>query len=88
MSKPSLSALERLKSQKAKLEARIHAVEARTKQSQRKQDTRRKILIGSYYFDKATKENKLDEIKHLMDKYLTRDSDRKLFNLSVKKATK
>lgn len=73
--------LEKLKRQKSIIEARIQKVESRHKQKERKFDTRRKILIGSYYLDKAIKENKLDEIKNLMDKYLTRDSDRKLFDL-------
>ncbi len=84
MSTISKSTLERLKEQRAKIEARIQAVENRSKHAQRKQDTRRKILIGSYYFDKAIKDNKLEDIKKLMDDYLTRDSDRKLFELSLK----
>lgn len=84
MSTLSKSTLERLKEQRAKIEARIQAAENRNKHTQRKQDTRRKILIGSYYFDKAIKENKLEDIKKLMDDYLTRDSDRKLFELSLK----
>ncbi len=79
-----LSHVEKLKAQRAKIEARIQAAEARGKQAQRKQDTRRKILIGSYYLDQAIKENKFDAIKKLMDDYLTRDSDRKLFELPVK----
>ncbi len=83
MTKTSQSTLERLKEQRAKLEARIQAAEARTKQANRKQDTRRKILVGSYYLDKAIKENKFDTLKELMGQYLTRDSDRKLFELSV-----
>ncbi len=83
MSNIPKSTLDRLKEQRAKIEARIQAAEARTKQADRKQDTRRKILIGSYYLDQALKENKLDEIKKLMDEYLTRDSDRKLFELSL-----
>lgn len=76
--------LDRLKAKQTKLAARIQALEARTKVSQRKQDTRRKILIGSYYLDHARKNNKMHEIEKLMDHYLTRDSDRKLFNLSLK----
>ena len=80
----TISRLEKLKAQRAKLEARIQAAESRNKQAERKQDTRRKILIGSYYFDKAQKENNLEDIKKLMDSYLTRDSDRKLFELSLK----
>jgi large subunit ribosomal protein L7/L12 len=76
--------LEKLKQQKAILEARIQAAEARMKQGQRKKDTRRKILIGSYYLDKAMAENTLPQLKVLMDKYLSRESDRKLFDLPLK----
>ncbi len=79
-----LSHLEKLKAQRAKIEARIQAAESRTKQAQRKQDTRRKILVGSYYLDQAQKENNFNEIKKLMNDYLTRDSDRKLFELPLK----
>lgn len=78
----SLSALEKLKAQRAKLEARIQAAEARSKSAERKQETRRKILVGSYYLDKAREEGKLNELKHRMADYLTRDSDRKLFDVS------
>lgn len=74
--------LEKLKAQRAKLEARIQAAEARLKGSERKQDTRRKILVGSYYLDKAHQEGTLDELKKIMEAYLIRDSDRKLFNLN------
>ena len=76
--------LQKLKDKKAKLEARIQGIEAREKVKERKQDTRRKILIGSYYLDQANKNDSMDEIKKLMDKYLVRDSDRKLFNLNSK----
>lgn len=76
--------LEKLKGQKAKIEARIQGAEARAKVKTRKQDTRRKILIGAYYLDKARENNSMDEINKLMDKYLSRDSDRKLFDLTPK----
>lgn len=75
--------LARLKEQREKLNARIQATEARLKTSDRKRDTRRKILLGSYYFDKAIKENTMNEVKAIMDKFLTRDSDRVLFDLST-----
>lgn len=81
MSKATQSQLEKLKAQQAKLAARIQAVEARAKVSERKQETRRKILVGSYYLDDAIKHNRLDEIKKIMATYLTRESDRKLFDL-------
>ena len=76
------SRLKRLKEQRDKINARIQAAEAREKTNERKTDTRIKILIGSYYLDQAKENNQLGEIKKLMEKYLTRPSDRKLFDLT------
>lgn len=73
--------LEKLKKQKEVLNTRIQQIESRAKQKERKLDTRKKILVGSYYLDEAIKNNKMAEIKTIMDKFLTRDSDRKLFDL-------
>lgn len=78
---PKSDYLEKLKTQRAKLEARIQAAEARSKASERKQDTRRKILIGSYYLEHAQKNNDMETLKHIMADYLTRPTDRKLFDL-------
>lgn len=72
-------ALEKLKAQRDKLNIKIQAVEARSKVSERKKETRRKILVGSYYLDQARKDDKMEEIKKIMAGYLTRESDRKLF---------
>lgn len=83
MSKQSKQTLEKLKEQRDKLNARIQQKEARLKSSERKMDTRKKILIGSYFLDNAIKENKIDEIKSLMNKYLKRNSDRSLFDLEL-----
>ena len=83
MSKLSKQQLEKLKEQRDKLNARIQQKEARLKSSERKIETRKKILIGSYFLDSAIKENKLDEIKSFMDKYLKRNSDRSLFDLEL-----
>jgi hypothetical protein len=83
MTKESKHILERLKEQREKINARIQATEARLKNSERKKDTRRKILVGSYYLDKATKDNTIDEIKKALDKFLTRNSDRILFDLKL-----
>ncbi len=80
------SYLEKLKAQRAKLEARIQAAEARSKTSQRKQETRRKILVGSYYLDQAQGSEQQAALRQLMDGYLKRDSDRTLFNLPTLKA--
>jgi hypothetical protein len=77
--------LEKLK----QLKARKQAIEAREKSKQkeqeRKDDTRRKILLGSYLIKKmqenaANKEKILAEISE----YLVEDRDRKLFDLPSK----
>ena len=82
--KNKLSVIEKLRKQKSAIEARIQAAEARLKNTNRKQETRRKILVGSYYLDKAIKENAMENLKIAMCEYLTRESDRKLFGFSEK----
>jgi hypothetical protein len=81
MSEPIVSKIEKLKTQQEKLKARIQLMESRAKESERKKDTRRKILLGSYYLEQAREKNQFDEIKQIMDRFLTRDSDRILFDL-------
>ena len=75
--------IEKLKLRRAQLDARIQKIEATQKVKERKQDTRRKILVGAYYLDKAKKENRMDEIKHAMEEFLSRESDRLLFDLDT-----
>jgi hypothetical protein len=72
-----------LKIKHAQLTAQIQALEAAEKTRERKRETRRKILIGAYYLDKAVKENSFDKIVKLMDGYLNRNSDRLLFDLPI-----
>lgn len=77
----SESKLEQLKKQQAALKARIQKVEAQTRDAEHKKDTRRKILLGAYYLDQAPSDGKIAHFKELLDPYLTRNSDRALFNL-------
>lgn len=79
--KNTKNTLDKLKAQRAKLNARIQAAEARTKTSQRKKETQRKILVGSYYLDQARRNNQMDDIKKIMATYLKRSTDRLLFDL-------
>ena len=74
--------LEKLK----QLKTRKQAIEAREKSKQneqeRKDNTRRKILLGSYLIKKMN-DNEANKEKILaeLNEYLTEDRDRKLFNL-------
>ena len=73
--------LDSLKKKRDIINARIRLITNREQSKERKNATRRKILIGSYYLDQANKNNSFDDVVKLMDSYLTRDSDRKVFNL-------
>lgn len=78
-----ISQIEKLKRQKEIIEARIQKAEARHKQRERKEDTRRKILLGAYYMDKLKNDGALESIKQELNNFLTRNSDRKLFDLPL-----
>jgi large subunit ribosomal protein L7/L12 len=75
------SQLATLKKKKEQLNARIQKLESLEKSRERKRDTRRKILIGAYFMDKATEEGFLDILFKQLDGYLKRNSDRELFCL-------
>lgn len=76
-----LERLKQLKAQKQAIEARERA---KQKEQDRKDDTRRKILLGSYLIKKM-ESNEANKQKILADlnEYLTEDRDRKLFGLST-----
>jgi hypothetical protein len=74
--------LDKWKEQREALNNRIQAAEARQRVSERKQDTRRKILVGAYYWDEAERNpEQRTQLLKIMADYLTRDSDRRLFGL-------
>lgn len=81
MATETLSKIEKLKAQQAKIAAQIQYIEAREKTTERKQETRRKILVGSYYLDKARSNQQFEDLQKSMNGYLKRNSDRKLFGL-------
>jgi hypothetical protein len=75
--------IELLKKKQAMIKAKIQTLQSADKSKERKMDTRKKILIGSYYYEKAKEANKLNEITVLMDGYLKRNFDRALFGLKL-----
>lgn len=79
---------ERLKQQEERLKqlkAQKQAIEAREKkkitEQQRKDDTRRKILLGSLALKKMENEENKIKILAELNEYLTEDRDKKLFGL-------
>ncbi|WP_180027441.1 mobilization protein [Acinetobacter sp. YH16056] len=75
---------ERLKQLKAQKQAAVARERSKQKELERKNDTRRKILIGSCML-KITEGDEQARAKLItqMDKYLTDERDRKLFNLPL-----
>ena len=72
---------ERLKQLKAQKQAVLAREKARQKAQDRKDDTRRKILLGSYLLKKMEDEAEKQKTLAGINEYLTEDRDRKLFNL-------
>lgn len=70
------------------LKAQKQAVEAREKkrlaEQQRKDDTRKKILLGSYLLKEMQNEVHKEKILAKLDTYLTENRDRILFGLDEK----
>lgn len=61
------------------LNARIQLIEARTSHQKRKEDTRKKIIVGALILDKHEKEGTLNELLAWLETKLNRNLDRKLF---------
>lgn len=71
--------LEQLKAKKQKIEAQKRATEQKRS---RKDDTRRKILIGAMFLEQMNKdEEKKASLLAALDKHLVRPDDRALFAL-------
>ncbi|MDQ3270611.1 MAG: mobilization protein [Pseudomonadota bacterium] len=71
--------LKQAKALKQKVEARKRVAEQKANRSQ---DTRRKILIGSLFMQRATVSDEAQKkLLALLDPYLTRTDDRALFDL-------
>ena len=77
--------LEKLLEQREKINARIQKARARETTQKRKEDTRRKILLGALVIemmDKGELDNEV--IMKRLEGFLTRDIDRKLFDFTLK----
>ncbi len=73
-----LEKLNQLKAQKQAIETRQ---KKKISEQQRKEETRKKILLGSYLLNKMKDETENKKILDELKEYLIEDRDRKLFNL-------
>lgn len=71
-----------LKKRRDQLNERIKRMEAREREKQRKQDTRRKIIAGALALEHLEKDDHFRAtMEMLLHEHVTRDPDRALFNL-------
>ena len=76
--------LEKLLQKQLRLNSRIKTVKTRNAYQERKNETRRKILVGAYILDKHRKEKTIYQLHKELDWFLTRSNDRILFGLHAK----
>lgn len=77
--------IDKLKKQKDQITARLQRAENLQAQQKRKNETRIKILVGATVLNAVESgEVKKERLTELLDKYLTTQRDRKLFNLTEK----
>jgi membrane protein involved in colicin uptake len=72
---------EKLKQLKVQRQAALARERAKEKEQARKDDTRRKILLGSYLLKKMEHEANKEKILAELNEYLIEERDRKLFGL-------
>lgn len=80
--------LEGLRKKQSQIEARIQMLQAKEQDQKRKEDTRRKILAGSYILDKYQKSGMTERLVTELDKFLFKKHDRELFGLPARETEK
>lgn len=74
--------LEQLLKKREQLNAQIQKVKTKEASQKRKEDTRRKILLGALMMEMMERgELDKNKIRKRLDSFLTRDIDRSLFDL-------
>jgi large subunit ribosomal protein L7/L12 len=87
MAKTAAERLADLEERRAKLNVEIQRVRAREKKQRQRDDTRRKILLGSLLMSLVKRGDLSDElVQQRLDQHLTRPEDRKLFQLDVEES--
>lgn len=80
--KSTADRLQTLRQKREQLDAQLRALEARSKQAERKADTRRKVIAGALaleHYEKNPESEFHRIIFRLLDEYVVRPHDRALF---------
>ena len=77
--------LEQLKKKQEQLRLQIQKEQQKESAKKRKEDTRRKILLGAMVLERMDRESEYrEQVINKLDSYLTKDRDRELFELGEK----
>lgn len=83
MSDGKSNRIETLRARRAQIDARLSQLEARSRAEKRKEDTRRKILLGAILMQEMEARPETDAwARKLLAERLAKPRDRALFNLS------
>lgn len=74
--------IDKLLIKQSQLQARIQMLQAKENVQKRKDETRKKILVGSYFLNKYEKVGTFETLISELDKFLFRKIDRALFGLA------
>ncbi len=85
MTKTDDDRIAELAAKQKSIEARLDALRARSKERARKDDTRRKVLVGAVILTESEQsEPAKQRLMTLLDKHLVRDIDRAVFGLPAR----
>lgn len=76
--------IQKLQKKKQEINKKIKHLKNKDALQNHHKDFKRKLLIGSYFFNKYEKEGKLSELYKILGSYLTKKRERNLFNLDNK----
>ena len=71
--------LAELQARIAAMQAKAEAIEARKREAERRTDTRRKILLGAYLIDAASKDERYGRVIQQLIGRMSREIDKKAF---------
>jgi hypothetical protein len=76
--------MKKLKAQRAAIDARMRQEQYKLNQQERARETRRKILMGAWAFEKAARDNDFSTMAMAeLKSFLTRNDERALFGLPL-----
>ena len=74
--------LAKLEAQRKRIEDRMRGIRAKQRERERRDDTRRKILLGAAFLNYIKERpNRRADVMGVVDQFLDRDADRALFDL-------